>query len=108
MAWSPIPKSSAKTPVKASAKTPAKASARAVPAKGSKSSAQVATRAGGGRSAGRFLREVRNEMTKVTWPPRQELIQATMVVLVAIAIAASYIGLLDLVWSTLVKLARLG
>ncbi|MBU2603755.1 MAG: preprotein translocase subunit SecE [Actinobacteria bacterium] len=104
MAWSPIPKSSAKAPAKA----PAKASAKTLPAKGAKSSAQVAARAGGGRSARRFLREVRNEMAKVTWPPRQELVQATMVVLVAIAIAATYIGLLDLVWSTLVKLARLG
>lgn len=56
----------------------------------------------------RFLREVRVEMSKVTWPPRQELIQATMVVIVAVTIAAAYIGVLDLVWSSLVNLARLG
>ena len=56
----------------------------------------------------RFLREVRTEMSKVTWPPRQELIQATMVVIVAVAIAAAYIGVLDLAWSSLVNLARLG
>jgi len=55
----------------------------------------------------RFIREVRIEMGKVTWPPRPELIQATSVVIVAVAIAAVYIGLLDLVWSSLVNLARL-
>ena len=47
-------------------------------------------------------------MSKVTWPPRQELVQATMVVIVAVTIAAAYIGLLDLAWSSLVNLARLG
>ena len=55
----------------------------------------------------RFMREVRIEMGKVTWPARPELIQATTVVLVAVTIAAVYIGLLDLVWSSLVNLARL-
>lgn len=55
----------------------------------------------------RFIREVRIEMGKVTWPARPELIQATTVVLVAVTIAAVYIGLLDLVWSSLVNLARL-
>lgn len=56
----------------------------------------------------RFLREVRVEMSKVTWPSRPELIQSTMVVLVAIVIAATYIGIWDLIWSQLVSLARLG
>jgi preprotein translocase subunit SecE len=56
----------------------------------------------------RFLREVRVEMGKVTWPARPELIQSTLVVLIAIVIAAIYIGLWDLIWSQLVSLARLG
>jgi len=85
-------------------KTTVKASAKPVPpAKGTKPAA-VPT----GRKPARFLREVRTEMSKVTWPPRQELTQATLVVIVAVAIAATYIGLLDLVWSSLVNLARLG
>ncbi|MHB1342797.1 MAG: preprotein translocase subunit SecE [Thermoleophilia bacterium] len=85
-------------------KTTAKAGAKPVStAKGTKPAA-VPT----GRKPGRFLREVRTEMSKVTWPPRQELTQATLVVIVAVAIAATYIGLLDLVWSSLVNLARLG
>ncbi len=57
---------------------------------------------------GTFFREVRVEMGKVTWPERPELLQSTMVVLVACVIAAVYIGVWDLVWATLVDLARLG
>ncbi|GAB4266046.1 MAG: hypothetical protein Kow00122_20790 [Thermoleophilia bacterium] len=88
-------------------KTTTKAPAKAAPAQ---RSVRPAVAAGGaaGRSPRRFLREVRVEMGKVTWPPRPELIQATWVVLIAVAIAAAYIGLLDLVWSQLVSLARLG
>jgi preprotein translocase subunit SecE len=66
----------------------------------------VVTSAGG--RLPRFLREVRIEMGKVTWPSRAELIQSTTVVVIAVLIAAAYIGVLDLVWSSLVKLVRLG
>ncbi len=62
----------------------------------------------GDRRMIRFFREVRIEMSKVTWPPRPELIQSTIVVLVAVAIAAAYIGVFDLLWSSLVNLVRLG
>ncbi|HZJ03501.1 MAG TPA: preprotein translocase subunit SecE [Thermoleophilia bacterium] len=88
-------------------KTPAKAPSKpAAPPKTTKPVAGPAP-SRGGRTM-RFLREVRVEMSKVTWPPRQELIQATMVVIVAVAIAAAYIGVFDLIWSSLVNLARLG
>jgi preprotein translocase subunit SecE len=87
-------------------KTPAKAPAK--PMAAPKTTKPVAgTGPSRGRSV-RFLREVRIEMSKVTWPPRQELIQATMVVIVAVVIAAAYIGVFDLIWSSLVNLARLG
>ncbi|GAB4247380.1 MAG: hypothetical protein Kow00129_07880 [Thermoleophilia bacterium] len=62
----------------------------------------------GGNRFAVFLREVRVEMGKVTWPQRDDLLQATLVVIVAVAIAATYIGLWDLVWSSLVNLVRLG
>ena len=55
-----------------------------------------------------FLREVRIEMTKVTWPPRRELLQATGVVIIACVIAAAYIGLFDYIWTVIVKAAGLG
>ncbi|NLT34854.1 MAG: preprotein translocase subunit SecE [Gaiellales bacterium] len=56
----------------------------------------------------RYLREVKVEMGKVTWPARKEVAQATSVVIVAVVIASAYIGVLDLIWSYIVKLVRLG
>ncbi len=56
----------------------------------------------------RYLREVKVEMSKVTWPNRAEVVQATSVVIVAVVIAAAYIGALDFIWSSIVKLVRLG
>jgi preprotein translocase subunit SecE len=47
------------------------------------------------KGALKFLREVRIELGKVTWPTRKDLVQSTIVVLVACAIAASYIFVLD-------------
>jgi len=91
------------TTTKTSAKVPAKAVAAP------KTTKPVAGAAPSRRGRPtRFLREVRTEMSKVTWPPRQELVQATMVVIVAVAIAAAYIGVWDLVWSGLVNLVRVG
>jgi preprotein translocase SecE subunit len=55
-----------------------------------------------------FLREVKVELTKVTWPPRKELIQATAVVVLAVAIASAYIGVFDFIWTTVVKAVGLG
>ena len=56
----------------------------------------------------KYLREVKIEMSKVTWPSRSEVVQSTSVVIVAVAIAAAYIGIFDLIWSSLVKLVKLG
>ena len=55
-----------------------------------------------------FFREVRIEMTKVTWPPRKELIQATAVVVVAVIIATVYIGVWDFVWNVIVRAVGMG
>jgi preprotein translocase subunit SecE len=55
-----------------------------------------------------FFREVRIEMGKVTWPSRKELIQATAVVIVAVVIAAAYIGIWDFVWNVIVRAVGLG
>ena len=43
----------------------------------------------------KFIRDVRVEMGKVTWPTRKDLAQSTLVVLVAVAIATVYVGVLD-------------
>jgi preprotein translocase subunit SecE len=55
-----------------------------------------------------FLREVRIEMGKVTWPPRKELLQATGVVIVAVIIAGVYIGVFDFIWNIIVRAVGLG
>ncbi len=43
----------------------------------------------------RFSQEVVAELKKVSWPNRQQLTQATMVVIVAVAIIAAFLGLAD-------------
>ncbi|NQU95730.1 MAG: preprotein translocase subunit SecE [Candidatus Omnitrophica bacterium] len=51
----------------------------------------------------KFINEVKLELKKVSWSTRHELINATIVVIVSVAILAVFIGLCDLVWSNLIK-----
>jgi preprotein translocase subunit SecE len=46
----------------------------------------------------KFMRDVRVELGKVTWPTRKDLAQSTLVVLVAVAIATAYTGVLDVIF----------
>ena len=55
-----------------------------------------------------FFREVRIELSKVTWPPRKELLQATGVVIVAVIIAGVFIGVFDFIWNVIVRTVGLG
>ena len=48
---------------------------------------------------GKFISQVKTEMTKVAWPSREELISSTIVVLVSMAILSAYIGACDLLFS---------
>jgi preprotein translocase subunit SecE len=41
-----------------------------------------------------FLREVRNEIRKVTWPTRDELRRATLVIVVFVSLLGVVIGLI--------------
>ena len=82
--------------------------AAAKPARG-KAQQKPRAQARGGKPAEkrglmRFLRDVRIEMGKVTWPTRKDLVQSTIVVLVAVAIATAYTGFLDFVFSKTVDL----
>ena len=43
----------------------------------------------------KFLREVRLEMKKVTWPTRKEITGSTSVVIVTVIIVAIYLGIVD-------------
>jgi preprotein translocase subunit SecE len=50
---------------------------------------------------GRYLREIRAEMNRATWPTRQELIASTLVVIVVVTIMALYLGAWDAVFAWL-------
>lgn len=54
--------------------------------------------------AGTFLREVRAEMQKVTWPSWTELKGQTLVVIVAVIIIAAFIGVVDLILNGTIRL----
>ena len=83
---------------KAAAKS---ATARPALGKGQQKSRQQtrAARPGEKRGLVKFLRDVRIEMGKVTWPTRKDLMQSTLVVLVAVAIATVYCFGLDTVFA---------
>lgn len=51
----------------------------------------------------KFIREVRQETNKVTWPSRREVVMSTITVLVLTAIAALIFMLVDAVISNLVE-----
>jgi preprotein translocase subunit SecE len=48
-----------------------------------------------------FLVSVESELEKVTWPSRHEVIQATIVVLVAMFSLGVFLFLIDLLWTWL-------
>lgn len=51
----------------------------------------------------RFLREVRSEMKKITWPSKQELTANTIVVLVSVFFAATLIWIIDSFFAQILK-----
>lgn len=50
-----------------------------------------------------FLNDVKLEMGKVSWSTRDELIGSTIVVLVSLAILSIFIGICDVVLSTIIN-----
>ncbi|HZD60531.1 MAG TPA: preprotein translocase subunit SecE [Anaerolineae bacterium] len=58
----------------------------------------------GFESVGKFFKDVRFELGKVIWPGRQEIVASTVVVIVAVAFFAAFIGLIDLAFVNLIKL----
>lgn len=51
-----------------------------------------------------FLKDVRLELTKVSWPSRRELTGSTIIVIVMSIIMAAFIGVVDLGLSQLLQL----
>jgi len=54
-------------------------------------------------AAKQFLREVKTELKKVTWPSRKDTLSGTLVVLVAVFIIAIFLGIVDSGLSSLIK-----
>jgi preprotein translocase subunit SecE len=54
-------------------------------------------------AAKQFLREVRTELKKVTWPSRKDTLSGTLVVLVAVIIIAIFLGIVDSGLSSLIN-----
>jgi preprotein translocase SecE subunit len=50
-----------------------------------------------------FLVSCWAELRKVQWPDRETLVQATAVTIIFVAVAATYLGVLDTVFSLLIK-----
>jgi preprotein translocase subunit SecE len=73
---------------------------RGRPAASTRRAAEVEKRKRTG--ARQFLKEVRQELKKVLWPTRQELITYTIVVLVTVTVLTSYVFGLDVLFSKLV------
>ncbi|OGF45158.1 MAG: preprotein translocase subunit SecE [Candidatus Firestonebacteria bacterium RIFOXYC2_FULL_39_67] len=55
-----------------------------------------------------FIKEVRVEMTKVSWPGREEIIGSTVVVLSVVAILSAFTGIADLLISKVLELIIVG
>ncbi|HSB70429.1 MAG TPA: preprotein translocase subunit SecE [Candidatus Methylomirabilis sp.] len=51
-----------------------------------------------------FLKEVRVEMKKVTWPQRKEIVGSTAVVIAASFVVSFFLGFVDLILQKLLEL----
>jgi len=52
----------------------------------------------------KFIREVRAELKKVTWPTKRELIGSTIVTVVVTLIVSIFIGIVDRALSAVTKI----
>jgi preprotein translocase subunit SecE len=50
-----------------------------------------------------FLKEVRAELRKVTWPSRSEVVNTTIVVIIAIVFFGFYLFFMDILFSWLIS-----
>lgn len=55
-------------------------------------------------SVAQFTKDIESEAKRITWPSRQETIKSTLAVIVISAIFATFLGLVDYVFSWVIKL----
>lgn len=53
---------------------------------------------------GAYLREVRSELKKVSWPAKDEVISSTIIVLILLVVLSAFIGGLDYIFTVILKL----
>lgn len=51
-----------------------------------------------------FLKEVRTELSKVSWPSREYAIRLTLIVIIASGVVAIFLGAFDLLFTKLTEL----
>jgi preprotein translocase subunit SecE len=51
-----------------------------------------------------FLKETQQELNKVTWPSRQELVGSTIIVIVTTLLLALFVGLIDSMLTLLIRI----
>ncbi|QYJ15328.1 Protein translocase subunit SecE [Rubrobacter xylanophilus DSM 9941] len=71
---------------------------------GKKNSGKKAQQQGQLAGAKRFVREVRAELGRVTWPNREQLQQSTAVVLIIVLVLTAYIAAWDFLFQSLARL----
>ena len=54
--------------------------------------------------AASFLKEVRQELDKVVWPSREELVGSTLIVIITTLILAAFIGVVDFILSFILRI----
>ncbi|MBT4710958.1 MAG: preprotein translocase subunit SecE [Alphaproteobacteria bacterium] len=55
-------------------------------------------------SPGEFIRQVRQETSKVTWPTRKELGVSVIMVFIMVFIASIFFLIVDQIWASVVRL----
>jgi len=56
------------------------------------------------RNIGRFLKEMKAEIKRITWPPRDQIKKSTIIVLLFCCIYAAMTGLMDYGFASLYRL----
>lgn len=51
----------------------------------------------------KFLRNVRSEVRKVSWPTQSEVITMTILILIMVILLSGYIGGVDIVYQRIIK-----
>lgn len=56
------------------------------------------------KTPAQFVREVKQEVSKITWPTRSETMQGTITVMVMSVMLAGFLFLVDLIFAYIIRL----